>query len=365
MGVDAQLTDGTNGSISSGSEPAIIAAAATGIVDYIDGLRGDIDTIFGNSGIAPEMAGSTTLKLRLSDFCTLFEEASKRTGYDNFGLWFGNQFKPRDLGLWGYAAVSAPTLGAALENLIGLFRYHQESSTMHFVHGNDGFVRIEYQIQAPEILERRQDAELSLGMFLNVVRECCGANWSPDEVHFEHPRPPDFQDHERAFGAPVYFAQPTNALLFKPHILDRRMPACDLTLMTMMRTCLEQLAQIDDAPRSLFDSIRTTIRTRLPQGCPTFETVSEDLRVTPAAMHRALALEGVQFKDLIDATRRDLAVSYLRQHHLPISEIALLLGYSELSAFSRAVRRWTGVSPTQVRLKLTGGAPIAVLDVNP
>jgi len=354
MGTDAPVIDGNETSAANGAEPAVIAAAATGIVDYIDGLRGDIDTIFGNAGIAPEMAGSTTLKLRLSDFCTLFEEASKRTSYDNFGLWFGNQFQPRDLGLWGYAAISAPTLGAALENLVGLFRYHQESSVMRFVTGTDGFVRIEYQIVAPEIVERRQDAELSLGMFLNVLRECCGAGWSPDEVHFEHPRPPDFQDHERAFGAPVYFAQQTNALLFKPDILERRMPGCDLTLMTMMRTCLEQLSQIDNAPRSLFDSIHSAIRNRLPQGCPTFETVSEDLRVTPTAMHRALAQKGIPFKDLIETTRRDLAMSYLRQRHLPISEIALLLGYSELSAFSRAVRRWTGVSPTQVRRSLNG-----------
>jgi AraC-like DNA-binding protein/Flp pilus assembly pilin Flp len=338
-----------------GGEPAVIAAAATGIVDYIDRLGGDIDTIFGNSGIAPESAGSTTLKLRLADFCTLFEEASKRTGYDNFGLWFGNQFQPRDLGLWGYAAISAPTLGSALETLVGLFRYHQESSVMRFVRDTDGFVRIEYRIEAPDILERRQDAELSLGMFLNVVRECCGMGWSPEEVHFEHPRPPGFTDHERAFGAPVYFAQNTNALLFRPDILERRMPACDLRLMTMMRSCLIELADVANPPLSLFDSVRSAIRHGLPQGCPTLESVCRDLRITPTAVHRALSLEGVAFKDLIEATRRELAMSYLRQRHLPISEIALLLGYSELSAFSRAVRRWTGTSPTLIRRRMLGG----------
>ena len=79
--------------------PAVLASAATGIVDFIERMGGDIDTIFGNSGISPDMAESTTLKLRLADFCTLFEQAAQRTGCENFGLWFGNQFQPRDLGL--------------------------------------------------------------------------------------------------------------------------------------------------------------------------------------------------------------------------------------------------------------------------
>src|SRR5215510_12321282 len=78
---------------------AILASAATGIVGHIEKLHGDIDSIFGNSGIAPEMAGMPTLQLRLSSFITLFEEAARRTQQDNFGLWFGNQFMPRDLGL--------------------------------------------------------------------------------------------------------------------------------------------------------------------------------------------------------------------------------------------------------------------------
>ena len=91
--------------------PAVLASAATGIVGYIQKYSGDVNSIFGNSGLAPEMAGAATLKLRLNDFCTLFEESAARTGFDNFGLWFGNQFQPRDLGLWGYAASRPPPSG--------------------------------------------------------------------------------------------------------------------------------------------------------------------------------------------------------------------------------------------------------------
>jgi AraC-like DNA-binding protein len=338
---------------SEGTAPIVLASAATGIVDFIEGLQGDVDRIFGHAGIAPSMAGSPTLKLRLSAFCNLFEEAARLTGNDNFGLWFGNQFQPRDLGLWGYAAVSSPTLGSALENMVGLFAFHQASSMLRLAWDEDGLMRLEYQIQAPDILERRQDAELSLGMFLNVFRECCGPNWAPEEVHFEHPVPTELREHESAFGAPVYFSQPANALLFRPEVMDRPMPGRDLNLMAMMQTCLQQLSVLPADQASLIGHIRNIIRTKLPNGYPSLEMVAQELRLTPAAVKRELGLEGVVYKDLVEMTRRDLAMMYLKQRQLPFSEIAFLLGYSELSAFSRAVRRWTGESPRTVRTRLT------------
>ena len=348
----AAWTDTGNGS-NGGSKPIVLAAAATGIVDHIVSAGGDIDLIFGNAGIAPAMAGSPTLKLKLSSFCRLFEEAARCTGDDNFGLWFGNQFQPRDLGLWGYAAISSPTVGSALENLVDLFDYHQQSSSLRLLGDENGLIRLEYQIIAPDIVERRQDAELSLGMFLNVLREGVSTGWAPEEVHFEHPRPEDWQSHERAFSAPVYFSQPTNALLFRPDILDLPMPGRDLTLMTMMQTCLKRLGVHDGGHETLLDRIRCIIRTRLPEGYPNLETVSETLKLSVATIQRELSGAGIAYKDLVEMTRRDLAHAYLKQQHLPLSEIAFLLGYSELSAFSRAVRRWTGESPRAVRARLT------------
>ena len=332
--------------------PIVLAAAATGITGLIEDLRGDVDSIFGSAGIAPEMAGSPTLKLKLSSFCNLFEEAARNTGYDNFGLWFGNRFQPRDLGLWGYAVVSSPTLGAALENLVGLFGYHQESSQMRCVRGGDGLVRLEYQIIAPEIVERRQDAELSLGMFLNVFREACGAGWAPDEVHFEHPQPIERSEHEQAFSAPVYFSQPTNALLFRDDILDQPMPGSDLRLMAMMQMCLKQLSAQPHSSGSLIAQVQTMIRTHLPEGYPALDRVAGELKLPAAVIQRELSAEGLAYKDLVEKTRYDLALMYLRQRQLQLSEIAFLLGYSELSAFSRAVRRWTGEAPRAVRAKL-------------
>ena len=103
--------------------PGVIAASATGIVSWIERLNGDVDRIFGEAGIAPEMAGLPTLVLDLHSFCRLFEGSARSTRSDNFGLWFGVKFEPRDLGLWGYAALSAPTMGSALSTLRRAFSH--------------------------------------------------------------------------------------------------------------------------------------------------------------------------------------------------------------------------------------------------
>ncbi|TDQ82053.1 AraC-like DNA-binding protein [Dongia mobilis] len=334
--------------------PVVLAAAATGLVDFIGAQGGDVDSIFGNSGIAPDMAGAPTLKVKLASYCRLFEEAARQIGGDrreagNFGLWFGQQFQPRDLGMWGYAAISAPNLGVALDNLVRLFHYHQESSGMRMVRGHDGMMRLEYQIYASEIVERRQDAELSLGMFANVIRECCGPRWAPLEVHFEHPRPALWKEHEAAFDAPVYFSQPTNALVFRPELLERGMPGSDLQLMTMMRTCLESLGSHRSGDEGLVERVKTAIRVSLPNGYPALERIAQDLRLSPGSIQRELAAAGLTYKDAVETTRQSLARMYLDQHQLPLTEIALLLGYSELSAFTRAFTRWTGVSPRAYR----------------
>lgn len=324
--------------------PVVLAAAAAGLGDFIATHGGDADEIFGRCAIAPEMITAPALQLRLDVFCKLFEEAASRTGCDNFGLLFGQQFQPRDLGMWGYAALSAPTLGSALETLADLFRYQQSSSTMRFRRQDESRFRLEYRIETPSILARRQDAELSLGQFTNLIRECCGRGWSPIEIEFEHPRPAGWRQHSAVFDAPVYFGCSVNAIVIDAEILNRPMPGRDVKLSAMMRNCLELIGSRDQT-ETLFDRIRGAVRHHLPDGPPTLDQIAGSLRTTPTAVRRALAEENLSLREAVDMVRFEIARHYLSQRHLPLTEIALLLGYSELSAFTRAFTRWAGISP--------------------
>lgn len=329
--------------------PGILASAATGIVPFLERMGGDVDLVFGRANLAPDMTGNPTLKLRLESFCRLFEEAARQTRCDNFGLRFGDRFQPRDLGLWGYVAVTSATLREALENLPQTFPCHQGHSKLTLKRASNSLLCLEYQILTSAIVDRRQDAELSIGMFINVFRECWGPRWAPEEIHFEHPAPAESSEHEVVFNAPVYFSQPANALFFRPEILSRLMPGHDPRLLALTRTCLAQLGPESTAEQPLIDHIRLAIRQRLPDGAPTLDVIRRDMRVTRATISREVSQVHGGYRNLVDEVRRELAVSYLKHRQLPLSDVALLLGYSELSAFSRAFRRWAGCSPRAFR----------------
>ncbi len=329
--------------------PHVLAPAATGVDKFIDTHGGDVDRVFGEAGVDPNCIGNPTIGMCLKSFCGLFESASGNTQNDNFGLWFGNQFQPNDLGLWGYAAISSPTLGNALDNLTDLFRYHQQCSMLRLSAANSDLYQLEYQVRDPNIVQRRQDAELSLGMFFNLIRRCMGQNWHPEEVYFEHPKPENSKEHEKAFGAPVFFSQKFNAIVFDPTILETPMPNVDLKLMAITRACLESLHTNTPFNQNLTDKVRNLIRIKLADGYPSLESIADSLYMSTSAIQRNLAWEGLSYTDLVEDVRKSLAEMYFKQRNLSLSEIAYLLGYSELSAFSRAFRRWTGYSPREFR----------------
>jgi len=331
----------------------ILAAAASGLTGFVRAQGGRPEVVLSRVGIADEVLGRPDVALDLAAYVAMMEEAARETRNDNFGLWFGQQFRPEALGLIGGIALASPRLGAAVDNLARLFPLHQQATGTRLVR-EDGLLRLEYRIHDGGILARRQDAELTLGMFANVFRACLGRGWTPEEVQFEHARPEAWREHEAAFGAPAHFGQRSNALVFRDRQLDRPMPAGDAAALARLTAELRRITGGAAAP-SFIDQVRDEIRARLPEGCPYAEAVAETLGLARWTLQRRLGDYGVSFSDLVDRVRRDLAGLYLRQPHLPVGDIAFLLGYSEISAFSRACRQWHGVSPARMRQVLLDG----------
>lgn len=331
------------------SPPAmVLASAATGVVDLIERMQGDPDRILGRVSIKAADLDNPYNELRLNDFCALFEEAATQTGNEKFGLLFGENFKPRHLGAIGYVAVSSPTLAAAIRNMETYFPAHQGQSSFGLIHDNDVFW-LSYQIFDPRIKLRRQDAELSMGMFLNIFREALGNNWSPLEVHFEHSQPDNAHTHERVFGAPVRFGRRTNAFAFRRSNLEARMPGHDPYLFSIIEPFLKSRREISKDPGNFTAMVRNQIKTHLGDVPPTISEISRIFGIPDRSMQRQLRDHGVAFQQLVSAARKELALHYINETDMPLTEVAYCLGYSELSAFSRAFRRWTGVSPQRYR----------------
>lgn len=331
-----------------GSNTGVLASATSGAARFFANYGGDPDAIFGNAGLDPAATVDPTCNISLKSYCTLFETAAARIGHDNIGLWFGQQFQPTELGLIGYVALHSASMQEALKNFVELFPYHQQHTEMSLTRTR-GLYALNYRIYDSSIVNRRQDAELSLGMFCNIFRHCYGVRWAPEEVHFEHPKPLDWGEHERAFGAPVFFGQRANSVVFRRDGLDRQMHTSDPRLLVILRRCLKTVGIQPTGERPIATRIKDHLAQELPEGCPTLEQTAAALQLPAWTIQRRLADHGLTFKELVEETRRELAESYLRQPQLQLTEIAFLLGYSELSAFSRAFHRWTGLSPRDYR----------------
>ena len=127
------------------------------------------------------------------------------------------------------------------------------------------------------------------------------------------------------------------------------MATADPRLLLLLRRCLKTVGIQPASPQTIADRIKDHLLGALSDGCPTLDEISEALDLPAWTIQRRLAEGGIAYKELVEETRKELALSYLKQPHLPLTEIAFLLGYSELSAFSRAFHRWTGVAPRRYR----------------
>jgi AraC-like DNA-binding protein len=328
----------------------VLSAAADGISGYLERQGAAPEEILGELGLDPDLIVSKYAGIDLGDYCDLMELSASRTRNGNFGLQFGSQFAPERLGLIGEIALAAPNLGTALSVFTRYFPHHQHVTEVKFGQ-TDGMWSLEYRILDGRILERRQDAELTMGMFLNVLRSCLGAHWTPDEIYLEHPRPPRWREHEAVFGAPVHFNMTTNALVFHDPGFGKRMPNWDAGQLARLCQDLVDISRSTGA-LDLVSQVAGRVRSMLPEGCPHIEAVAESMQVPRWTLQRRLADQGCIFSAVVDSTRQKLALMYLREDYLPIKDLATILGYSEVSAFTRACVRWFDVPPSRLRARL-------------
>ena len=335
-------------SSTSDDRSGILSAAATGLDQFIARGGGDPERVFGLSGAGKLQLDQPSSSLGLNLYCRIFEQAAVETHNDVFGLLYGQQFEPTQLGLLGYIALASSNVGTAFENASELFHHHQQRSLLRVVRQRD-LSRIEYCIWDPAVSARRQDAESSLGMFLNILRHALGNQWAPEEVHFEHARPDSWTEHERRLGAPAFFSRPCNALVLRTRDLDTPMPRADAHLLALLKHNLTHMGLAKTENTSIVDRAAAVIRERLSEGEPSLDDVSRVLDLPNWTLQRRLRGHGCTYQELLIEVRRELALGYLRDPYIQISELAFLLGYSEISAFSRAFHRWLDMSPSEWR----------------
>ena len=272
--------------------------------------------------------------LDLAGYCGLLESAAARSGHAGLGWEVGLSRGPALLGEVAEAVDTAPTLAAGLAAASRCFPALQEQTRVR-LDGRPGGALLSYQIRDGRILHRRQDAELSLGALIGLVRRTLGPHWRPEEIHLEHDPRRGRAVADGLGATPVYGAQPCNGILLSGADLASVMPGADPRrhgeVLRRLAGRLQERRQED-----FIGLVLQHIRDALAEGRPGIAPVARRLGLSGPALYRRLDACGVAFSELQSDMRRALALDLLAAPDLRLTEIALRLGYSELSAFSRA-----------------------------
>ena len=301
------------------------------------------------AGVDPQCIADPEGRLPVRRFVALLEEAARLSGDDNIGLRLGCGHGLDSFGPLAEAIVNAPDVASAVTNVSRYFFMHQEGAQLELgIEGRNAVVA--YSIRDAGVLDYRQDAELSIAKMLNFTRALIGNRaWNPAAVYFEHPEPRNSAEHRRFFGAPVYFSQPRNAMVAPRELLAMKVNGADFGRLARVRDLAEASCPAATPCDDLLARVRQHILRGLRAGSVSIEAVAATLDLSERTLQRRLGECGATFNELVEGMRFELSQRYLRQDHLSLTEIGYLLGYSELSAFSRAFRRWAGVSPIEFR----------------
>jgi AraC-like DNA-binding protein len=247
-----------------------------------------------------------------------------------------------------FMAWNAPTIGQAFAEVS---RYFAIISTAVKLPVMESPATMDLTIEpadGPGTLTRPYVEYVLAAVFLRI-REATGVRFPLASVDFAFPQPPSIAEHQRIFDCDVRFGAAENRLRI-PHETwvvqnARAQPELFGVLLDHARTLQ---AKVPREPEEL-TQVRQAIADALRSGEPSLALVARQLGMSPRTLQRRLGEHELRFADLLDTTREGLARDYLNDRKIALAEVAYLLGYSEQSAFNRAFKRWTGVSPTQFR----------------
>jgi AraC-like DNA-binding protein len=326
----------------------ISVAATTGLLETIAAAGGNPDQILRVLGLERSAFKNSEGFIASSLFAQILEEAARATADECFGLHFGEHYNPKNIGPLAYVVLNSPTLAVAIENAERYLHIHNQAANLSFsIEGEQAYLR--FLLTDLAIESTRQHNEFSMAVTLNTLRIMAGSHWAPREVQFAHEAPAHTYEHLRVFSAPVLFSCPTNAFVIERDLVESPVPAADPRLYRILRKYMERV--LNEIPREddFLAAVRKALAERMREGTPKLAQVAQKMAMSSRTLERRLKEHGVAFNELVDDTRRRFALNFLRDRKNTLTEIAFLLGYSEVSAFNRAFKRWTGTTPMEYR----------------
>lgn len=331
---------------------SVSVAYLQGLLDYLARQGLESAELLERVQLSPQILAQRDQRIAASTYLELLGHGVRLTGDEQLGLHLGEAVRPGYYGVLGYLIMSCATLADAL---------HRQARYAALV-GNLGQVDLadeppraglepqvahSWQPLLPQ--QKRQLSEETLAGWVTFGHWISGLDIPPTEVRFQHAAPADTAEYQRIFRCPVLFDQADNALIFPKRLLATPLGQADAQVRLMLDAYADRLLGEIQQGHSVLDRARLELSRQLPEAGADLQQIAARLALSPRTLQRRLREAGLSFNQLVDETRQQLVLHYLRDPALELAEIAFLVGFSEPGSLARAFRRWTGQSPGEYR----------------
>lgn len=326
---------------------------AQAIVHALESEGLDGPALLAELGLEPVILDDPDARIPQDHMTRLWRLAVSRSGNPAIGLSMANVIRPAHFNVVGYALMTSRNLKEGFGRIVRYQRIIGEASDLNLNVLPDCY-RLDVSIHGDGLPASPQSHDAALAYALAFCRWMTGKHLVPLEASFAYDQPADTSPYAQLFDCPLRFNADSFSLSFSRDVMEAPLATANSTLAQMHdRLATEYLSRFEQS--RVTHQARQVLCRLLPQGEPKRVAVASALRMSTRTLQRRLQEEGNSFQQLLDETRRELAIQYLGQPQLTLLEIAYLLGFADPSNFFRAFKRWFGVPPGQYRLQNKAG----------
>lgn len=310
--------------------------------------------MFEGAGLPADVTGLPDIPIPFRSMVNIIGRCGLYLDDRTFGLDIGEQMAGKAFGRWGQYTISALTLGTAIARLSTTVSAHHNQGTVRLVRDEERLILRNFD--RPVDIDRRHHSDHLIPILLGFCRIYLGEDWLPEWIEVGYPHDPGVLLLEERLGVPVHCGKPgvgvplagadlAQVRLLPDHALNGPVTFREVVADSVMR----------DAPEPA-RSLSALVSLRLLDGRSDIEGAAQLAGLGVQTLQRRLREKGYSYREVVDAARRERAIAMLLETDLSLVQIAVALGYQEHSGFTRAFKRWVGVSPSEFR-SICGRSP--------